>query len=261
MTDINKTKDSNEQRKYITLKRGILRVFYKDNSLIGEYILKKINPSLLFDLRLSKNPYFLLKSNGKYAITPIPQGLSLINTCKSPHLCSTCEHCYALPEKHKVCNQNGSERSGCAKICDMSPEEYTDMPFETRIQESHRLEKYDFITLGFETFNCQPTNTFTVLKCANYEKDSRLDIEFKPQDSNKKTYNMPLLDSREITSSASSVVEKNDDTQLDSNPIFLPNYISVKKKTNTTYADFLRFKKNTHNPNLSWKDYQRRFSK
>ena len=102
----------------------------------------------LSDLRNSSMPGFILKDGEKYFYTQVRADInfSLFKLINTGHCCAKdCSHCSARPY----------EEGGCPKIF-----EY-DSP----------IENYDFITKGYETFNCKSINNiFFVISCSHYEK-------------------------------------------------------------------------------------------
>lgn len=106
-----------------------------------EFPLKKINKMEIPNWRRSKKPFFLLKENGVYYITGIPQNLNLLgekHICK--HLCSSCANAYP---------------STCQKVLDRGDKKI--------------IENYSFIPQGFETSSTR-IELFIVNECSRYKK-------------------------------------------------------------------------------------------
>lgn len=149
--------DTQKTRKRIGIKDGKLVVITLASKQVDKFPITRVTRSQIKNYRLDGKPYCLIKSNGRYVIAPIPDNLSLTNvTCK--HLCSVCDHCFARPESE----------GGCSKICDLSADEYSDLSENQAIDESMRLEKYDFITTGFETIGTNGANVFIVMNCNHF---------------------------------------------------------------------------------------------
>lgn len=136
----------------------------KSDSKTLIYHLSKVTEEELFQHRLSKKPGFVFKKEGNLFYTSIPKDLSLIS-CRSlgAHVCahsgSACRHLYAKKE----CD------GGCSKVRDNSLLCHRRNGYTTAkaLKLSSRIEKYNFITLGFESFNTLQT-AFVVLNCSNY---------------------------------------------------------------------------------------------
>ena len=96
-------------------------------------------------------------------IGKIPKNMNCSAILKTnEHLCSKCRRCHAL----------SFENGGCQKILD---EFYSDKTFKKEyrikvITAGKRIEKYDFITLGFQTFNQDDAKeSFGVMNCDFFE--------------------------------------------------------------------------------------------
>lgn len=145
----------------------------KNDEIISEDIIKELNFPLslssqdeIFSARLSTAPGFILKVENLLYYSQIPYNLNL-KAVSFSHLCainnSECSHLIATP----------SILGGCPKVQDRFIEFYDKndsySSYIDTLEDSKRIEKYDFISLGFETFNTI-SNTFCVIKCNNYEK-------------------------------------------------------------------------------------------
>lgn len=130
-----------------------------------KYSLRKVSKEELLNIRCAGIPSFVLRFNGDLYYTEI-NNVNQINVTSQEagsHKCATCKRC------RPVADSNG----GCAKVRDCSTEVYVrEMhPFKKAVYMSKRLEKYDFIQYGIETFNI-PLEVFDVIECENYQKYS-----------------------------------------------------------------------------------------
>ena len=115
-----------------------------------EFPLKEVSIEKLTDLRKSGKPGFVLKENGKYYYAKIYKnlGLTSANLLNLDHQCAA---------KGLMCKHISL---GCQKV----------------LEGSSFIEKYDWITLGYETFNLIGAGEcFVVLKCKNHEANLELD--------------------------------------------------------------------------------------
>lgn len=114
-----------------------------------EFPFREVEKTEILSLHESGIPGFILKENGKYYYTEIEYTTKFYSTkLLGDHVCA---------EKGKECRHlsaAGDENGGCSKI---------------REGSSH-IENYDYITLGYETFNTCNCDAFVVLKCNRYEK-------------------------------------------------------------------------------------------
>lgn len=156
------------QKNTVSLTGTALIVTNKDGKettyTLKKITLKNIQEVRLHQLKTPKTAFCLIKVNDKYAITPIPKDLCLVNNVGN-HLCNTCARCRAMPE----------ECGGCSKILEYDVKEFNDLPKKKAIARSKRIEKYDFILKGIETFGCATTDAFVVCDCKNYmpEKETK----------------------------------------------------------------------------------------
>lgn len=111
--------------------------------------LREINLEELAELRKTKKPSFVLKEDGRYYYAEISPYMTFIaSSFLGKHKCATAE---------KVCNLLSAapdEEGGCEKVRNRSA----------------NIEKYPWITKGYETFGMDGRDTFVVLECQHYEK-------------------------------------------------------------------------------------------
>lgn len=141
----------------------ICRTYYYEDGTVTteneEYPLKEITFKQCYRKRRSLEPGILLKINGKNFFVNCPKKnlpKNMFNNNK--HLCLFCKRCYA---------SNPSE-GGCLKVKD---------PFAQNLRYPNEnkwrwyncmIDKYDFITAGYEVFNHQKEE-LVVLECDNFE--------------------------------------------------------------------------------------------
>ena len=139
----------------------------KENVEISKraFHLKKISADDLLTFRIESEiqPTFVLKRGAKLFYGKIPKNMNCSAILKTnEHLCSKCRRCHAL----------SFENGGCQKILD---EFYSDKTFKKEyrikvITAGKRIEKYDFITLGFQTLNQDDAQeSFGVMNCDFFE--------------------------------------------------------------------------------------------
>ena len=114
----------------------------------SNFHLEEISEKKLKKLRKEEKPSFVLKMAGKYFHTEVPKNISFISAdILGDHQCAVygngCKHLLALPEKE----------GGCKKVLD----------------RWKRLEKYPWITIGYETFSTNH-DVFVVVQCEHYCK-------------------------------------------------------------------------------------------
>lgn len=130
--------------------------------------LSEITVDKLIEYRKSERPSFVYKADNKYYYCQIPYQLNLVGTTfLGQHLCGCVGH---------ECNRLSAasdEDGGCAKVRGCS----------------RGIERYPWITKGYETFNTS-TEAFIVLECEHYEKmkpsQPFYDEEYKEKDKNKR---------------------------------------------------------------------------
>ena len=112
------------------------------------FSLTEITAKELAAYRRSGKPGFVLKYGGNLYYTSVPKKLNFVSsTILGEHRCAECHHLSAASD----------EAGGCAKVRDYSK----------------NIERYSWITTGYETFNTNH-NVFVVVNCQHYE-------EFPPQ--------------------------------------------------------------------------------
>ena len=111
--------------------------------------LREVSLEELSELRKTKKPSFVLKEDGRYYYAEISPFMTFIaSSFLGEHKCAAAG---------KVCNRLAAaqdEQGGCAKV---------------RARSTH-IEKYPFITKGYETFGTEGRDTFVVLECQHHEK-------------------------------------------------------------------------------------------
>lgn len=152
----------------------IVTNIYKDNtqaenfiaSKTDNYELKNISKNELLKIRAQREiSGFVLKIDNIYLFTELPKECSILPSTilGAKHSCVECPYFSAK------LNSEG----GCQKVRDASPKEYEMLGFEPMeaLQLSERIEKYDFITLGCETFHTHH-ESFIVASCNRCEQKS-----------------------------------------------------------------------------------------
>ena len=129
--------------RYKLLSKNLVSERYED--LI--YPLAKCTSDDLLFMRKNEIPYFVLKINGDLYFSEIPEDLCLTNSkIIGPHLCGLYNH------ECKRLSASSDEEGGCAKVRN----------------SSRFIEKYPWITDGFETFGTT-CDCFKVAKCLHYK--------------------------------------------------------------------------------------------
>lgn len=129
----------------------------------NEYPLREISVEEIIELRKTTIPSFVLKKNGHFYYTRIHKNMKFTNNMVlGAHLCGGCQHCSAAPD----------EKGGCPKVrnLDFSAFRVSKKNFDAAVMASKRIEKYDFILEGFESFNTSQ-ESFVVTRCTNFESD------------------------------------------------------------------------------------------
>lgn len=122
------------------------------------YDMRQVSPEELLELRFSRVPGIVYKRYNTLFYAPVPDTLAING--RDGDL-----------GKHKC-------GCGCAKVCegclrtkDLTVEYQLKQgkTFREAVKKSWRIEKYDFIREGLETFNMNTANdAFIVLACENY---------------------------------------------------------------------------------------------
>lgn len=112
------------------------------------FALAEVTYEKLTEYRMSGIPSFMLKLDGKFYYTRIPNDINFITAnILGAHQCAVVKHeCSHLTAA-------SDEEGGCAKVRD----------------RSHCIERYPWITRGYETFNTKH-DVFVVVNCLHYEK-------------------------------------------------------------------------------------------
>lgn len=116
-----------------------------NSEVIGKNSLKIISTMQLEEYRNSNIPGFVLKDKDTYYYAEIRDLEVDVDDIIGEHKCSFGKYCC------KHLSAASDDDGGCAKVRGLS----------------NNIEKYDFITLGYETFNTTH-DVFTVLKCSHY---------------------------------------------------------------------------------------------
>ena len=147
---VTSTLEVTHKRHYIT-KQPYMVVGKKAVNEIVEPIsfnLIEVTPAQLKKFRMSGIPSFVLKKNGKLYYTSIPKNLSFVSSpILGKHLCAIQKH------ECKHLSAASDELGGCAKVR----------------EGARRIERYPWITTGYETFNTQ-NDSFVVVNCSHYEQ-------------------------------------------------------------------------------------------
>lgn len=110
--------------------------------------LTEVTPEALADYRKKGVSSFVLKVDGKLYYTSIPDDISFVSsTILGAHQCAVAGH-----ECHRL-SAASDEEGGCEKVRN----------------RSNNIERYPWITEGYETFNTKH-DSFVVVNCLHYEK-------------------------------------------------------------------------------------------
>lgn len=153
--------------KFNVTSNGLIFFKKKDGITIEQnFPLKEISEDEIIEHRLSDVPGFILKKGDKLYYSEIPNNSRLSNNeITEIHLCSslskTCKHLSAALE----CD------GGCQKVRDISIDSYPKerLDYFSKLISAKRIEKYPFVTYGYETFNTVH-NCLVVMECKNNEK-------------------------------------------------------------------------------------------
>ena len=147
-----------------------IRTLSKDDKEIKkeDFPFKEVSEEELYAYRKTGKPAMCLKKEGKYYYTEIPKDLKMLSrNILGDHCCgrsggADCGRLYACKE------------CGCRKVMDLGQDSYEKLYYSKNqaLYLSKRIEKYDFITLGYETFNTQ-MDVFVVVKCTDYTSEEK----------------------------------------------------------------------------------------
>lgn len=117
--------------------------------------LKKSSEEEIINLRMTCQPGFVLRdTNGKLYCAPIPScHLVPKESFWETHMCRNCAKgciCDKIHDNSLEANINDGHKLG------------------TAVELSKRLEKYPFITIGYQIFNASTNDDFTVCDCKNF---------------------------------------------------------------------------------------------
>lgn len=161
-----------------------LTLTYIHDDVAQEFNLHPITEKNLSALRIKNKPGFVLKSGDTVYYADILKSMRFFAHCGYEHLCTTCKRCSALSD----------EKGGCQKVRDFDKntvlhERMSNLREQMRyagqikkattrflvrsclpesIEISKRIERYPFVTYGFETFGTN-TESLVILKCQNFE--------------------------------------------------------------------------------------------
>jgi|GEM_PF-5667497 hypothetical protein len=112
----------------------------------------EVTPEMLADYRKKGISSFVLKVEGKLFYSAIPNNISFVSsTILGSHKCAVAGH-----ECHRLSTAS-DEEGGCEKVRNCS----------------NYIERYPWITTGYETFNTKH-DSFVVVNCLHYMKSVRL---------------------------------------------------------------------------------------
>lgn len=148
------------------------------NAIVKDFSLQRVSEEELWQLRLGKKPFLIVKLNDYLFVSLHRKDFSaIIKKCKSYHihLCDKCRKFSALSK----------EEGGCDKTHDISlifpyfnnlkhlekdgKKNFTEDCL-TEISSSFRIEKYNFVCFGIEVIQ-KGLSRCIILKCQDYEKE------------------------------------------------------------------------------------------
>ena len=147
------------------------RTSYKGTEVLSKqvYTLTKISEIDLAKERMGKNAGVVFKHNDDFFFTPIPKKMKFLSTFNiGKHLCSDCGRLSALSDSE----------GGCRKVRErpLTPLELNSSSNPVAaFKYSKRIEKYNFIIMGLESFNTSQ-DSLVVFQCANHR-----DIKQRPK--------------------------------------------------------------------------------
>ncbi len=132
----------------------------KDDKEIIDFPLRKVEKKEILQLRYSGRPGFILKLGDDLYYGDITADVRIYNNLENfeKHMCATCNRCRAASDN----------MGGCQKVRDILPDDSA-MSKKKKIAEDKRIEKYDFVKIGYETFNCK-AEVLGIVKCTHYKK-------------------------------------------------------------------------------------------
>ena len=122
------------------------------------YPMRQVSVKELIELRLSEVPGIVYKKDNCFFYAEVPGTLTLNGKadCIGKHMCGT--------QCTMICK-------GCPRTSDLTVayQQRFGKTFPMAVKSSWRIEKYDFIREGLESFNMNSTNdAFIVLQCESY---------------------------------------------------------------------------------------------
>lgn len=168
----------------------------KGNNVLKEtlYNLKEVSQDELLEKRASGKPGFVLKVKNRLFYTPLPKNLTFTSSANDQiHLCSQ----FGSECCHLSCKSD--DDGGCRKVRERAIEFFKNPKhYERVLKYSKRIEKYAFITKGYETFNTS-YNLFIVIECNNYDcvptvikkknkKEAKVKKEVKNEEPKKRSF-------------------------------------------------------------------------
>ncbi len=173
----------NEPKDFLTLNgTSSLKVKRKlEDGNLEENVLyfSKISVDEIFEKRIGNTPGLVLKKNQEYFFTEIPADLGCFGIAK--------HKCYCNGHLCKKLSAKDDLHGGCVKVRDIPIEAFSKKS-KQKLKNACRIEKYDFITEGIESFNTK-NNFFIVIECTHYEKSNP---PTKPEKKKKKK-NPPII--------------------------------------------------------------------
>lgn len=116
--------------------------------VLRSFELFEVEPESLLVYRKNGIPSFVLKIDGKFFYAAIPNDLNFVSSALlGTHMCA------AAGNECRRLSAASDEQGGCEKVRN----------------RSNYIERYDFITTGYETFNTK-RDSFVVINCTHHEK-------------------------------------------------------------------------------------------
>ncbi len=139
---IKKTLVKNKKRTGVT---NVIREIVDTKTELETYRLREISVGELSQVKIYGIPLFIMKEGSRYFYSYVPYNFKLIGTMKEEHLCAPHG---TVCDRLSPCSD---EEGGCQKVRD----------------DVKHLEKYDWITKGYETINTED-ECFVVLNCKHH---------------------------------------------------------------------------------------------
>lgn len=143
--------ETNNNYKKVLVENPITHRFHEETVTVSSeekevrvFPLREISREEIFILYESGVPGFVLKEHGKFYYAEIKRNTKIESSMLGKHLCANCQHLSSASD----------EEGGCIKVRSLSK----------------GIERFDFISFGFETFNTR-SDSFIVFSCSNFEDD------------------------------------------------------------------------------------------